>query len=290
MIHLKPVFFVVAILLLFAGCVLLVPLAYILFTQAVIGADAQAFLTTSLMAFGVGAPLAIATRKADFRLVPRQMYLLTVLSWVVIAIVSALPFILSSMQLSIVDAVFEAVSGVTTTGSTILVELHKVPHAILLWRALLQWMGGIGIIVMAVAIMPHLRLVMRPDTSHSLAAASRATQAASTGSANTSASMRVSAPGWASSVQAVTVRRGAISAAIANRRIRLLRHIGHTGQRGLAEFYIKVAPSIRQARSTPTRPARQRARRGSGMPVASGARDAPRNPSCHCLNGECRQP
>ena len=158
MIHLKPVFFVVAILLLFAGCVLLVPLAYILFTQAAIGADAQAFLTTSLMAFGVGAPLAIATRKADFRLVPRQMYLLTVLSWIVIAVVSALPFILSSMQLSIVDAVFEAVSGITTTGSTILVELHKVPDAILLWRALLQWMGGIGIIVMAVAIMPHLRV------------------------------------------------------------------------------------------------------------------------------------
>lgn len=154
----KPILFVVAILLLFSGCVLFIPAFYILFAQAAMSADAQAFLLTSMLAFAVGLPLAITTRNADFRLVPRQMYLLTVLSWVVIGAISALPFHMSSMQLSVADSVFEAVSGITTTGSTILVDLQRVPPALLLWRALLQWMGGIGIIVMAVAIMPHLRV------------------------------------------------------------------------------------------------------------------------------------
>ena len=158
MINLKPVFFVVAILLLFAGCVLLVPVAFILFDHATIDTDAQAFLTTSMLSFGIGIPLAIATRKANFRLVPRQMYLLTVLSWVVIGGISSLPFRLSSLNMSVVDSVFEAISGVTTTGSTVMVDLQHVPPALLLWRSLLQWMGGIGIIVMAVAIMPHLRV------------------------------------------------------------------------------------------------------------------------------------
>jgi trk system potassium uptake protein TrkH len=62
------------------------------------------------------------------------------------------------LHMSIVDSVFEAMSGITTTGSTVMVDLHTVPSGLLLWRSLLQWMGGIGIIVMAVAIMPHLRV------------------------------------------------------------------------------------------------------------------------------------
>ena len=158
MINLKPVFFVVAILLLFAAAVLLVPAAYIFMTESALTTDVRAFLLTSALSFGVGAPLAFATRKADFRLVPRQMYILTVLSWAVIAVVSALPFRMSSLQLGAADAAFEAVSGITTTGSTILVDLGSISPGLLLWRSLLQWMGGIGIIVMAVAIMPHLRV------------------------------------------------------------------------------------------------------------------------------------
>ena len=156
--NLKPVLFVVAILLLFASGVLLIPFGFTVVSDLALDRDAQAFLITSALAFAVGLPLAIATRKADFRLVPRQMYLLTVLSWIVISVVSALPFHMSSLQMSVVDSVFEAISGVTTTGSTVMVDLHSVPLPVLLWRSLLQWMGGIGIIVMAVAIMPHLRV------------------------------------------------------------------------------------------------------------------------------------
>jgi len=86
------------------------------------------------------------------------MYLLTVLSWVGICTVSALPFCWSTLEMSLADAFFESMSGITTTGSTVMTGLDTMPPAILLWRSLLQWMGGIGIIVMVIAIMPHLRV------------------------------------------------------------------------------------------------------------------------------------
>ena len=158
MIHLQPVLFVIAILLVFGAATLLVPAVFIWLTVGTFDVDARAFLLAAVIALVIGIPLALTTRKADFRLVPRQMYLLTVLSWIAVSVVGALPLRWSSLHLSVVDAVFEAVSGITTTGSTVLTGLDTMPESLLLWRALLQWMGGIGIIVMAVAIMPHLRV------------------------------------------------------------------------------------------------------------------------------------
>ena len=80
------------------------------------------------------------------------------MAWLVIAIFGALPFAFSELQLSLTDSFFEAMSGVTTTGSTVIVGLDHAAPGILLWRAILQWLGGIGIIVMAVAILPVLQV------------------------------------------------------------------------------------------------------------------------------------
>lgn len=138
------------------AAILLVPAGYIVVTAS--DPNYDAFLIASAVAALTGLPMALTTRKANFRLVPRQLYLLTVASWIVISIFCALPFALSDMRMTVVDSLFETMSGITTTGSTVLTGLDKVPTSILLWRALLQWLGGIGIVVMVVAILPHLRV------------------------------------------------------------------------------------------------------------------------------------
>ncbi len=98
----------------------------------------------------------LTMRTGETRITTRQAFLLTTLSWLVIGIFGALPFAFADLNLSFTDAVFESMSGITTTGATVLTGLDSAPPGILLWRALLQWLGGIGIIVMAVAILPKL--------------------------------------------------------------------------------------------------------------------------------------
>tara|TARA_Y100000816_G_scaffold90611_1_gene62532 strand:- start:3275 stop:4573 length:1299 start_codon:yes stop_codon:yes gene_type:complete len=88
----------------------------------------------------------------------QQAFLLTSLSWLSIAIFGSLPFIFSEVNLSFTDAFFESMSGITTTGSTIITNLNDTPKGILLWRAMLQWLGGIGIIVMAITLMPVMNV------------------------------------------------------------------------------------------------------------------------------------
>ena len=88
----------------------------------------------------------------------RQAFLLTNSAWISISLFGSLPFLFSNLNLNFIDAFFESTSGITTTGSTIIPNLEQVSYGILLWRALLQWLGGIGIIVMAVAILPMLSI------------------------------------------------------------------------------------------------------------------------------------
>lgn len=88
----------------------------------------------------------------------RETFILTVSSWVTISVFAALPFILSSAAPTFTDAFFEAISGLTTTGATVFKDLDYAPPGILLWRALLQWLGGIGIVVMALTILPALKI------------------------------------------------------------------------------------------------------------------------------------
>lgn len=89
---------------------------------------------------------------------PRQVFLITSSTWTGVCLFSALPFLLMAKPLSITDAVFEAVSGVTSTGSSVMSGLDALPKDILLWRSMLTWIGGVGIIGMAIAVLPFLRV------------------------------------------------------------------------------------------------------------------------------------
>jgi trk/ktr system potassium uptake protein len=92
------------------------------------------------------------------RLWVREVFLLTVLAWILVCVFGALPFIFSHTVTHFVDAVFESVSGVTTTGATILNGLDSQPRDILLWRSMMQWVGGLGIVALGAAVLPFLRI------------------------------------------------------------------------------------------------------------------------------------
>ena len=110
---------------------------------------------TSLV--GIGFLLVGKKSRLDF-MQPRQVFLITTAAWTGVSLFSALPFILIDHPLTLADAVFEAVSGVTSTGSSVMSGLDSLPKDILLWRSILNWIGGVGIIGMAIAILPFLRV------------------------------------------------------------------------------------------------------------------------------------
>jgi trk system potassium uptake protein TrkH len=121
--------------------------------------DWKVFAMSGLVTFFVGMLFLVGNRGASashFTL--RHSFVLTPLSWVVLSAFGALPFVFSHLGLSYTDAYFETMSGLTTTGATVIVGLDNAPPGILLWRALLQGVGGVGIIIMAVAVLPSLRV------------------------------------------------------------------------------------------------------------------------------------
>lgn len=149
------VFFTLGLLLLINGAMMVLPaLAEILNA----GPDAGTFIGCACFSFFVGGLMVLNGRGFDRRLSIRQAYLLTAMSWVLMSLFSALPLYFSSLQISFTNAVFEAVSGITTTGSTALTGLDHMPRGILLWRAMTQWVGGIGIIAFVVVLLPFLRV------------------------------------------------------------------------------------------------------------------------------------
>jgi len=116
------------------------------------------FLECALVTMVAGALVSVATR-GDYRsLKIQQAFLLTSGLWAVLPIFGAMPFILGQPGASIVDAYFEAMSGVTTTGTTAFPELDVLPRGTHLWRALLQWMGGLGIVVVAMVFLPVMKV------------------------------------------------------------------------------------------------------------------------------------
>jgi trk system potassium uptake protein TrkH len=151
----RPILFVAGLLLTTLAAAMLLPAL----VDAVQGnPDWRNFIAASAFTAFVGVSLALTQRTGSVNLGVRQMFVLTAASWIAIATFGAIPFALSDLGMSYTDAFFEAMSGITTTGSTVLVGLDEAPPGILLWRALLQWMGGIGIIVMAVAVLPLLQV------------------------------------------------------------------------------------------------------------------------------------
>jgi trk system potassium uptake protein TrkH len=119
--------------------------------------DLDAFLWSCLTSAVAGFALLIPGRPANAQLRPRDMYLLTTASWLVVCVFAALPMVLIQ-HISYTDAFFETMSGITTTGSTVLVGLDSASPGLLIWRSMLHWLGGIGFIGMAVAILPLLRV------------------------------------------------------------------------------------------------------------------------------------
>ncbi len=151
----QPVLFVCGMLAISMAVFMLVPM---LVSVATNDHELPAFLIASACSAGMGLLLLLFNRPRHFNLNARQLYLLTSLTWLMLSFFSALPLTLTDHPLSLTDAVFEAVSGITTTGSTVMSNLDHTPPSLLLWRSMLQWIGGIGVIGMAVSILPFLRV------------------------------------------------------------------------------------------------------------------------------------
>lgn len=155
MIDFRPALFVIGILLTTLSVAMLAPFA----VDIVDGnPDWQVFAGAGLLTLFVGGVLVLTNRSPARRLSIRQAFILTGASWLALTTFAALPFAFSGLNMTYTDSFFEAMSGITTTGSTVITGLDEAPRGILLWRALLQWLGGIGIIVMAIAVLPMLRV------------------------------------------------------------------------------------------------------------------------------------
>ena len=150
----KTVFFLIGILLIVLGISMLAP--YIL--QIVLDEGSHSFISASFVTIFIGILFILANLEKEFKLNLRQTFLFSSLAWVMVATFGSLPFLLSAQNFNFSDAFFESMSGITTTGATIISDLDNSPKSILLWRAIMQWLGGIGIVVMAITILPLLKV------------------------------------------------------------------------------------------------------------------------------------
>ena len=150
----KTVFFTLGVLQIILGISMVIPIL----SQIVYSEIDSSFIGASIISIIFGVLFFLSNLNHENKLNLQQAFLLTALSWLSIAIFGSLPFIFSSLELSITDSFFESMSGITTTGSTIISNLETAPKSILLWRAMLQWLGGIGIIVMAITLMPIMNV------------------------------------------------------------------------------------------------------------------------------------
>ena len=128
--------------------------------DALVGSpDWTAFILSAFITAGVGGALVLASGGGmPTSLTVRQTFLLTTLAWTVLSAFAAIPFVLSSTDLGLVDALYEATSGLTTAGGTVIVGLDALPPGPLLWRILLNWFGGIGLVAMTLLVFPFLRV------------------------------------------------------------------------------------------------------------------------------------
>jgi trk system potassium uptake protein len=150
----KTVFFLIGILLIVLGASMLAPYSM----QIMYDENSHSFISSSFVTIFIGILFILANLEKEFRLNLRQTFLFSTLAWLMVAIFGSLPFLLSTNEFTISEAFFESMSGITTTGATIISDLDNSPKSILLWRAIMQWLGGIGIVVMAITILPLLKV------------------------------------------------------------------------------------------------------------------------------------
>jgi trk system potassium uptake protein TrkH len=161
----KTVFFIVGILLVILGIFMFVPYG----VQLIYNEDSNSFLSSAIVTIFIGILIILSSLKKEKQLNLQQAFLFSTLAWFSVALFGSLPFMLSSLKLSFTEAFFESMSGITTTGSTVILDLDNSPKSILLWRAIMQWLGGIGLIVMATTVLPLLKVggmqLFRTDSS-----------------------------------------------------------------------------------------------------------------------------
>jgi trk system potassium uptake protein TrkH len=175
----RPILYVTGILLCTLAASMIIPI----FTDLVSGhTNWQTFFFCMSFTGFIGGALVLTNSAPNFNISMRQTFLLTTVSWLVLALAASAPFALSGIGMSLTDSIFEAISGITTTGSTVITNLNEAPPGILMWRAILQWLGGIGIIVMALSVLPFLKVggmqLFQTESSESEKALPRATQLA----------------------------------------------------------------------------------------------------------------
>jgi trk system potassium uptake protein TrkH len=149
----RTVLFVLGVLLSALSAAMLAPAIVDLQDDA---EAAHAFFGSALIGMAVGGIMAFMGRGTDNKLNARSAIILTGGSWAMLSTAAAVPMMLAGLELSWTDALFETTSGITTTGATVLTGLQDMPAGVLLWRSILQWIGGVGIIVTAMAIWPLL--------------------------------------------------------------------------------------------------------------------------------------
>jgi trk system potassium uptake protein TrkH len=130
---------------------LLIPLAAAL----VLGESVLPYAVSAAATCGIGLPLALGVRAQKPRIRPRDGFFIVSSAWLLASVAGALPYLVSGV-LGPVDAIFESVAGFTTTGSTVMTGVEQLPRSLLLWRSLTQWLGGMGIVVFTIAVMPIL--------------------------------------------------------------------------------------------------------------------------------------
>ncbi|KUJ85656.1 potassium transporter TrkH [Ruegeria marisrubri] len=156
MMDLRPVGYVIGLLVALLGATMLLPLVADLLEGR---GEWPVFLESAIITVLTGSVLAMSCANGVGEgLKIRQTFLVTTGVWVALPFFGAIPFVFGETELRFVDALFEAMSGLTTTGSTVLAGLDGLPRGLLLWRGLLQWLGGIGIIVFAMVFLPELRV------------------------------------------------------------------------------------------------------------------------------------
>ncbi|MGH1330735.1 MAG: TrkH family potassium uptake protein [Paracoccaceae bacterium] len=156
MFDLRPVGYVIGLLVAALGATMAIPMFVDLFDGA---AHWTVFFESGVLTIVVGGFTALAcSNGVSDRLSLQQTFLLTTGVWLMLPVFAAIPFVFGATEARVVDAFFEAMSGMTTTGSTVFAGLDEMPRGLLLWRSMLQWFGGVGIIVVAMVFLPELRV------------------------------------------------------------------------------------------------------------------------------------
>lgn len=154
-VRVRPILFINGVLLIILSLSMVLPMLSDFYFGY---EDWKVFFACIIVTAFFGGALVLSSAGQDFSLSIREAFLLAVSSWILLAGFAALPFWFSSLKLTVADSFFEAMSGLSTTGATILSSPQDAPAGILLWRAMLQWLGGIGVIVLSVSLLPFLNI------------------------------------------------------------------------------------------------------------------------------------